>query len=164
MIVGCPNCNKKFNIDEKLIPEKGRLLQCSSCNHKWHYTIQKKNDEIVENIELPKITINKSDDKDKKIFISPSSTEKKNNTQKIDKNINKNKRIVTRNKSKTQNISLANIFNNLIIIIISFIALIIILDTFKNNISSYLPILIPLLDNLYLSIFDLISFVKDLFN
>ena len=164
MIVSCPNCNKKFNIDEKLIPEKGRLLQCSSCNHKWHYTIQKKNDEIVENIELPKISINKSDDKDKKIFISPSSTKKKNNTQKIDKNINKNKRIVTRNKSKTQNISLANIFNNLIIIIISFIALIIILDTFKNNISSYLPILIPLLDNLYLSIFDLISFVKDLFN
>ena len=164
MIVSCPNCNKKFNIDEKLIPEKGRLLQCSSCNHKWHYTIQKKGDEIVENIELPKITINKSDDKDKKIFISPSSIEKKNNTQKIDKNINKNKRILTRNKSKTQNISLANIFNNLIIIIISFIALIIILDTFKNNISSYLPILIPLLDNLYLSIFDLISFVKDLFN
>ena len=164
MIVSCPNCNKKFNIDEKLIPEKGRLLQCSSCNHKWHYTIQKENDEIVENIELPKISINKSDAKDKKIFISPSSTEKKNNTQKIDKNINKNKRIVKRNKSKTQNITLANIFNNLIIIIISFIALIIILDTFKNNISSYLPILIPLLDNLYLSIFDLISFVKDLFN
>tara|TARA_Y100000996_G_scaffold199438_1_gene156401 strand:+ start:1139 stop:1633 length:495 start_codon:yes stop_codon:yes gene_type:complete len=164
MIVSCPNCNKKFNIDEKLIPEKGRLLQCSSCNHKWHYTIQKKNDEIVENIDLPKISINKSDDKDKKIFISPSSTEKKNNIQKIDKKINKNKRIVTRNKSKTQNISLANIFNNLVIIIISFIALIIILDTFKNNISSYLPILIPLLDNLYLSIFDLISFVKDLFN
>ena len=164
MIVSCPNCNKKFNIDEKLIPEKGRLLQCSSCNHKWHYTIQKKSDEIVENIELPKITINKSDDKDKKIFISPSSIEKKNNTQKIDKNINKNKRILTRNKSKTQNISLANIFNNLIIIIISFIALIIILDTFKNHISSYIPILIPLLDNLYLSIFDLISFVKDLFN
>ena len=164
MIVSCPNCNKKFNIDEKLIPEKGRLLQCSSCNHKWHYTIQKKNDEIVENIELPKISINKSDNKDKKIFISPSSTEKKNNIQKIDKKINKNKRIVTRNKSKIQNISLANIFNNLVIIIISFIALIIILDTFKNNISSYLPILIPLLDNLYLSIFDLISFVKDLFN
>ena len=106
----------------------------------------------------------KQDVKDKKIFISPSSTEKKNNIQKIDKKINKNKRIVTRNKSKTQNISLANIFNNLVIIIISFIALIIILDTFKNNISSYLPILIPLLDNLYLSIFDLISFVKDLFN
>ena len=164
MIVSCPNCNKKFNIDEKLIPEKGRLLQCSSCNHKWHYTIQKENDEIVENIELPKISINKSDSKDKKIFISPPSTEKKNNTQKIDKNINKNKRIVKRNKSKTQNISLANIFNNLIIIIISFIALIIILDTFKNNISSYLPILIPLLDNLYLSIFDLISFIKDFFN
>ena len=164
MIINCPNCNKKFNIDEKLIPEKGRLLQCSSCNHKWHYTIQKKNDEIVENIKIPINTINKSDDNDKKISISPSSIEKKDKNQKVDKNINKNKTVVKKSKNKTQNISLANIFNNLIIIIISFIALIIFLDTFKNNISSYLPVIIPLLDNLYLSVFDLISFVKDLFN
>tara|TARA_Y100000996_G_C22142012_1_gene486664 strand:+ start:51 stop:545 length:495 start_codon:yes stop_codon:yes gene_type:complete len=164
MIITCPNCNKRFNIDEKLIPEKGRLLQCSSCNHKWYYSIKKKNDEIVEKIKLPKNNINTSDDKDEKIPIRPSSLEKKNNTQKVDKNLNKNKNIVTKNKKKTQNISLANIFKYLIIIIISFAALIIFLDTFKNNISSYLPILIPLLDNLYLSIFDLISFVKDLFN
>ena len=37
MIITCNNCNKKFEIDENLIPEKGRLLQCSSCNHQWHF-------------------------------------------------------------------------------------------------------------------------------
>ena len=164
MIITCPNCNKNFNIDEKLIPEKGRLLQCSSCNHKWHYTNQNKNDEIVKNIKISKNTINKLEEKDKKISITQSSMGKKNNTQTVNKNTYKNKGIITKNINKTQNISLANIFNNLIIIIISFVALIIILDTFKNNISIYFPVLIPLLDNLYLSIFDLISFVKDLFN
>jgi len=153
MIITCINCNKKFNIDEKLIPEKGRLLQCSSCNHKWHYINQNKNDEIVENIKISKNTINILDEKDKKISSSKSSMGKKNNAQTVNKNTNKNK-----------NISLTNIFNNLIIIIIAFVALIIVLDTFKNNISSYFPVLIPLLDNLYLSFLDLISFVKDLFN
>ena len=52
MIVSCPNCDKKFNIDEKLIPEKGRLLQCSNCNHKWHYIIQKNDIEIQEEVNL----------------------------------------------------------------------------------------------------------------
>ena len=37
MIITCNNCNKKFNIDSSLIPDKGRLLQCASCNHKWFF-------------------------------------------------------------------------------------------------------------------------------
>ena len=37
MIIECENCNKKFDIDQNLIPEKGRLLLCSSCNHKWFF-------------------------------------------------------------------------------------------------------------------------------
>ena len=32
MIITCNNCNKKFDLDSNLIPEKGRLLQCNSCN------------------------------------------------------------------------------------------------------------------------------------
>ena len=39
MIIECPNCNKKFSIDKKLIPEIGRTLKCSSCDHIWHYKI-----------------------------------------------------------------------------------------------------------------------------
>ena len=37
MIISCNNCGKKFNIDSNLIPKNGRLLQCSSCNHKWFF-------------------------------------------------------------------------------------------------------------------------------
>ena len=48
MIINCPDCNKKFEIDENLIPNHGRLLQCGSCNHKWFFKL-KTNDEIIEN-------------------------------------------------------------------------------------------------------------------
>ena len=37
MIITCNNCNKKFDIDSNLIPDKGRLLQCAGCNHKWFF-------------------------------------------------------------------------------------------------------------------------------
>ena len=38
MIIQCENCNKKFEIQDNLIPEEGRLLECGSCTHQWHYT------------------------------------------------------------------------------------------------------------------------------
>ena len=37
MIIVCTNCNKKFEVDPELIPEKGRSIQCGSCDHKWFY-------------------------------------------------------------------------------------------------------------------------------
>ena len=37
MIISCEQCNKKFDVESSLIPTDGRLLQCSSCNHKWFY-------------------------------------------------------------------------------------------------------------------------------
>ena len=43
MIITCPNCNKQFKIDNSLIPDEGRDLQCGSCNHIWFYNIQEKN-------------------------------------------------------------------------------------------------------------------------
>ena len=48
MIITCPNCNKQFKIDNSLIPEEGRDLQCGSCNHIWFYNIQEKNNEVLE--------------------------------------------------------------------------------------------------------------------
>ena len=48
MIITCPNCNKQFKIDNSLIPDKGRDLQCGSCNHIWFYNIQEKNNEVLE--------------------------------------------------------------------------------------------------------------------
>ena len=37
MIIDCNKCHKKFDIESDMIPEKGRLLQCSNCNHKWFF-------------------------------------------------------------------------------------------------------------------------------
>ena len=36
MIIECQNCNKKFDLEDKLIPLKGRLLQCGFCHSQWH--------------------------------------------------------------------------------------------------------------------------------
>ena len=48
MIITCPNCNKQFKIDNSLIPDEGRDLQCGSCNHTWFYNFQEKNNEVLE--------------------------------------------------------------------------------------------------------------------
>ena len=163
MIVTCPNCNKKFNIDSTLIPQTGRLLQCSSCSHKWHYTIPNNDIEIQEPVSMPEKVQNIPIKRDKKISSSPSLTIN-NKNQKTNISEKTNKKLDIKNENTSKKIPLGNILNNLIIIIITFVAIILILDTFKNNISNYLPILIPFLDNLYLSFFDLSSFLKDLFN
>ena len=48
MIIACPKCKKKFDIEDSLIPEKGRLLQCSSCDKKWFF---KKTIDVKKKIE-----------------------------------------------------------------------------------------------------------------
>ena len=58
MIISCTQCDKKFEIESNLIPEKGRLLQCSSCSHKWFY----KSDALEET----KIVLKKQDIKSEK--------------------------------------------------------------------------------------------------
>ena len=52
MIIECPACSKKFNIDEKLIPDKGRLLKCGNCDHTWFF---KKEEKIKLDTETTKI-------------------------------------------------------------------------------------------------------------
>jgi len=37
MIITCINCAKKFDVDSNIIPEKGRLLECNGCNHRWFF-------------------------------------------------------------------------------------------------------------------------------
>ena len=36
MIIECQNCNKKFDLEDKLMPLKGRLVQCGFCHSQWH--------------------------------------------------------------------------------------------------------------------------------
>ena len=51
MIIQCENCDKKFEVKDELIPSSGRLLQCSSCNHQWHFIPDNKL-ELTEEVEI----------------------------------------------------------------------------------------------------------------
>ena len=46
MIITCPSCNKKFNVDASLIPQEGRTLQCGFCDRKWFFKKENTDDEI----------------------------------------------------------------------------------------------------------------------
>lgn len=36
MRITCPECSSGFDVPDNAIPEKGRKLKCSQCQHKWH--------------------------------------------------------------------------------------------------------------------------------
>ncbi len=131
MIIECNNCNKQFEVSSKLIPNEGRLLQCSSCNHKWHFKKKIQVKEIQNKIDK-KIKI------EEKYKLSEKNVEKTNDKKKI------------------------NVLNFILIFIISFIALIVFVDTFKNQISSFIPSINFILQNLYETIKDIYLFFKDL--
>ena len=153
MIITCPSCEKKFEIDQKLIPSEGRMLQCGSCDRQWFFKInvpEKKivNEEILasEKVEKKEIdSINSSTSDENKISKEEISSE----------NYNTNK---TKKKPKRN----YNFLNILLVVIISIIALILILETFKNNLESVFPNINFLLNNLYQSIEDIKLFIFDL--
>ena len=75
MIITCPNCKKKFNIDPTLINNEGRDLKCGSCDHVWHYKVKDVNSTALtlnENIDNSQIEPeeNKTISKPGKILIS----------------------------------------------------------------------------------------------
>ena len=140
MIIACPKCKKKFDIEDSLIPEKGRLLQCSSCDNKWFF---KKTIEVKKKIERisTKTITNKIPKETEDIIIEAE----KNNT-------------------KIENLKRNNIpiLNLLLITLISFAALIIFLDTFKIQINNFVPGFEFLLENFYETLKDFYLFTIDL--
>jgi len=181
MIITCNNCNKKFDIESNLIPDNGRLLQCASCNHKWFF---KK--EITENtvrpfakdIQAEDINVFDKNKSPNKIDINPSYLAKENvkidteeeYEEKIEINIQKepekkiedntNEHIPIKAKLKKQkNFKILNI---IILLIISLVAFIIIVDTFKYPIGNIVPNIEFILYNLYESIKDISLFIIDL--
>ena len=181
MIITCNNCNKKFDIDSNLIPDKGRLLQCASCDHKWFFKKEvlendvspivedidndsvnifdqnnpSNNDEInPSNLQKEEVDVNTEEVHDKKIEINNEEEPNK----KVDVNINESKAVNTKQK-KPKNFKILNIF---IVAIISFVTFIIIVDTFKYPIGQVVPNIEFILYNLYESIKDISLFIRDL--
>ncbi len=142
MIIDCPNCNKKFDIDQNLLPVNGRLLQCGSCNHKWFFKfneIEKKTEDEIK-IKIKKNNQSSNNPIKKKISIE-------------------NEKIISKNKKRKKDI---NFFNILLVVIISAAACILILDTFKNQLIIAFPDIKFLLNNLYQSVEDIKLFILDL--
>ena len=163
MIIACNNCNKKFIVESSVIPEIGRLLQCSACNHKWFF---KKKNNNIDNVSIATKYPNKSiqnpeveNPKDIKLFneISRQETSIKKSSIK-----DKSNNVVDAGKNLVNIKKNYNVLGKIVVFIISFIALIIILDTFQNPIGQFVPNIEFILYNLYESIKDLILFFKDL--
>ena len=162
MIITCPNCNKQFKIDPSLIPSEGRDLQCSSCEHVWFYNIEDKksspltlnndliNNEVEDNLEKKNIE-DKAKYK-KSIPIDEVKKKEKKNTEKEKPEISKIKKENAGNK----------FFSYLIVFIISFVALIILLDTLKTPLINVFPSIEIILFNLFETLKDIKLFIIDL--
>ena len=180
MIITCNNCNKQFNINSAVIPDKGRLLQCSGCNYKWFF----KKKIIIEPVETVKINSNVTEiEHAETIKTNPNITQvetvKKDSFEtmelldRINKNVSTIEEKITKHGIKKEidsELKTAplktkknyNIFGKITVFIITFIALIIILDTFQKPIGKIVPNIEFLLYNLYESIKDILLFSKDL--
>ena len=150
MIITCEQCLKKFEIESSLIPKKGRLLQCSSCTHKWFYKsdISEETEVVVEpqNIKTKKIEPIIKKDNNIKIF-NDSETSKKNKRKHSYRHI-ENKKL--------------SFLNVILVFIISIIALIVLLDTFRSPISLMIPGIEFILESLYETLKDILLFIQDL--
>ena len=151
MIIVCPSCGKNFNVRDDQIPDKGRLLQCSNCKHEWFYTkntipIDDNIDELSDELTQESFGIldEEEDQHDEEIA--------EDKTVELDKPRNTD-------KQKTKKI---NLFKLLLVFIISFVAFILIVDTFIVQISEYAPFAEKYLDNLYQSIIDIFLFFQNL--
>ena len=147
MIIVCPSCGKNFDVDEKLIPDKGRLLKCGSCNQTWFF-----NKNVSEQTEL----IIDKPAKQKKILYKDQNTDKSVSKAPI----KPGSELVKYNPKF--NFTFGNFLSYIIVSIITFVAIIIVLDTFKDPLSNIFPNLELVLYNLFETLRDLILFAKDL--
>ena len=160
MIITCPNCNKQFKIDNFLIPDEGRDLQCGSCNHVWFYKDEDESEaplKLNENISESKLDPN-IQTKDKNSKFSKKLQQEKKIKPEIK---NENSKEIPKNNKKSANKG-SKFFSYLIVFIISFVALIILLDTLKKPLINVFPGLEIILFNLFETLQDIKLFIIDL--
>ncbi len=147
MLIVCPYCEKNFEVDENLIPDKGRLLRCGSCDQTWFFN---KNDKNQNKPLIDKPT------KKRKISYKDESIDETLS----DISIKPGSELVKYNPKI--NFTFGKFLSYIFVSIITFIAIIIILDTFKNPLTIIFPNLEFILYNLFETLRDLILFAKDL--
>ena len=160
MIITCPCKKKQFKIDSSLIPNEGRELQCGSCERVWFYKPENENDDLLtlnENLTTDKPEQN-TGTKDKDFeFSKQLPKERKNETETKEEIFNELSKSVKKSANKN-----FKIFSYLIVFIISFVALIILLDTLKTPLINVFPGLEVILFNLFETLKDIKLFIIDL--
>ena len=147
MIIVCPSCGKNFNVDENLIPDKGRLLKCGSCDQTWFFNknVSEQIDSLIDKPAKQKKILYKDENLDKSVPKAPIKPGSE----------------LVKYKPK-YNFTFGKFLSYIIVSIITFIAIIIVLDTFKDPLSNIFPNLELVLYNLFETLRDLILFAKDL--
>ena len=162
MIIECINCNKKFNVDADLIPKQGRQIQCGSCEHIWHFKIESSLKEplILDDENNQKNISIAKDTKEITESINGENPKKLLKDNEIYKDNKIQENITIENNIKISKIS--NFFSYLLVILISFVALIILLDTLKSPLINVFPGLEIVLFNLFETLKDVKLFIIDL--
>ena len=147
-----------------MIPDEGRNLQCGSCNHVWFYKIKEQKKELLkldEEIKSEDIEITPKNEKEQ-------IEEKEQSLEKVKTEINNGlkEKISENQKNKTTSKNTVNkgskFFSYLVVFIVSFIALIILLDTLKAPLINVFPSLEIILFNLFETLQDIKLFIIDL--
>ena len=190
MIVECKNCLKKFAVKDSDIPSRGRTVQCGNCSRQWlqmpihsEVTIDNLDVDDDSSQDLSKNEFMASDGNKYKFLgsqwaeILPSGKFGRLARKKISKELNnltgreqvkKNKTIKKSNQLENQYQEIEpkgmGIFSFLVVLIIFVAAIILLLDTFKNQLIPFFPDL----DNFLVYIFETLNniyiIIKDLFN
>ena len=159
MIINCIKCTKKFEVNASLIPDNGRTIQCGSCNHIWFYKlkIEKSKNEISSPKSNDDNLENKKDDYTNEKL---SKTDETINLEKFANTEPSSNELINENKKTT--FSVSKFLSYFLVFLITFIALIIVLDTFKTPLSSIIPGLEIFLYNFFETLKDLYLFLKNL--
>ena len=157
MIINCIKCSKKFEVNTTLIPDNGRTIQCGSCNHVWFYKpkIEQSKNEIKTEVSSSNsnnnVLENKEDDYANEKLLKTDET--KNTEPSSNELIN---------EIKKTTFSVSKFLSYFLVFLITFIALIIVLDTFKSPLSRIIPGLEIFLYNFFETLKDLYLLIKNL--
>ena len=160
MIITCPCKKKQFKIDDSLIQQEGRELQCGLCERVWFYKPENESKDpltLNENISVNKIEP-VIETNDINLEFSKKLQKEKIIKPEIKKEISKE---IPKTVKKLENKGF-KFLSYLIVLIISFVALIILLDTLKTPLINVFPGLEIILFNLFETLKDIKLFIIDL--
>ena len=155
MIINCIKCNIKFNVDNNLIPDQGRLLKCGKCGIQWFFKLDNNENIKLDDKASQENEINNIEKED--AIIDNSNDDSKNNENTLEDQV----KTPSGKKNKINSISILSL---LIVFLITFVGIILLIDTLKLYIANFFPNIITILNSLYATLHDLILFFKDLFN